>query len=307
MGLQVLIIQLSFVAVLSALLLNKYGNWRIQHKIVTLSTFIGWYLSFIIIFVLPLDVGITFYEKCISEQMNSNQSTLTCDQPNGMVDNDVLYDLWRIVYWTSQLLTWIVLPIMQKYSTAADFTACRKLKSAILNNAIYYTSYLVIFVLCLLYALSKGLTLNWEHLRVLTTTASNSWGLFLLVVLLGYGLIEVPRKMWLISDPKYRLNKLYFSLSNIRAGKNEAEETTKEVYKEARDALELLKNDFDTRENIAEIVSKFKKDLIREIDAVKSNADYSHGGIQIDNLDIIRNITYLVCVDLTIFYLIICI
>lgn len=35
-----------------------------------------------------------------------------------------------------------------------------------------------------------------EYLKVILISASNTWGLFLLVVLLGYGLIEVPRQFW---------------------------------------------------------------------------------------------------------------
>lgn len=39
-----------------------------------------------------------------------------------------------------------------------------------------------------------------EHLKVILISASNTWGLFLLVVLLGYGLIEVPRQLWQMGD-----------------------------------------------------------------------------------------------------------
>lgn len=35
-----------------------------------------------------------------------------------------------------------------------------------------------------------------EYLKVILISASNTWGLFLLVVLLGYGLIEIPRQFW---------------------------------------------------------------------------------------------------------------
>lgn len=35
-----------------------------------------------------------------------------------------------------------------------------------------------------------------EYLKVILISASNSWSSFLLVVLLGYGLVEVPRQFW---------------------------------------------------------------------------------------------------------------
>lgn len=58
MGAAPLIAELLLAFILTVYLLNKYGNWRRQHPLVTLSTLIGWYFSFIIIFVLPLDVAI---------------------------------------------------------------------------------------------------------------------------------------------------------------------------------------------------------------------------------------------------------
>jgi hypothetical protein len=38
-------------------LLYKYGNWLKHHIIVTVAVLVSWYFSFLIIFVLPLDVS----------------------------------------------------------------------------------------------------------------------------------------------------------------------------------------------------------------------------------------------------------
>lgn len=43
--------------VLSALLLLRYGNWATQNVITTISVFIAWFFSFIVIFILPLDIS----------------------------------------------------------------------------------------------------------------------------------------------------------------------------------------------------------------------------------------------------------
>lgn len=40
----------------AAFILFRYGNWFQHHLIVTISVLIAWYFSFLIIFVLPLDV-----------------------------------------------------------------------------------------------------------------------------------------------------------------------------------------------------------------------------------------------------------
>jgi hypothetical protein len=46
-----------FTFCLAASILYKYGNWKKQNALVTLAVLIAWYFSFLIIFVLPLDVS----------------------------------------------------------------------------------------------------------------------------------------------------------------------------------------------------------------------------------------------------------
>ncbi|CAJ0607390.1 unnamed protein product [Cylicocyclus nassatus] len=165
MGAGPLVVELVAVFVLTALLLNKYADWRRHHFVVMLSTFVGWYFSFIIIFVLPLDVAITFYHKCEVEQARQmNDSSISepihCEQPGGYIADSVLLSLWRIVYWSAQVLTWLVLPFMQSYVNAGDFTTYGKIKAALFNNAVYYGIYMLAFAVLLVYAVIKGVVIN---------------------------------------------------------------------------------------------------------------------------------------------------
>lgn len=108
-----------------------------------------------------------------------------------------MQNLWRVVYWTSQLLTWLILPMMQSYVQAGEFTIKGKLRSALLDNAIYYGSYLFICGILLAYiAVKPDLELDWHNLKAIASSASNTWGLFLLVFMLGYGLISVPQALY---------------------------------------------------------------------------------------------------------------
>ena len=60
-------------------------------------------------------------------------------------------------------------------------------------------------------------------------TASNTWGLFLLVLLLGYGLVEVPRTVWNSSKHGYMLARTQFKISKLSTEKTEAEENLEDV------------------------------------------------------------------------------
>lgn len=56
----------------------------------------------------------------------------------------------------------ILLPLMQSYTRAGEFTVQGKLKAAVLDNVIYYGSYLFICGILLAYiAVKPELHLNW--------------------------------------------------------------------------------------------------------------------------------------------------
>jgi len=68
-----------------------------------------------------------------------------------------------------------------------------------------------------------------DYLKVLAVTASNTWGLCLLVLLLGYGLIDVPRSCWHSARMRQRLARTYFSLAKMSLERAEAEEALEDV------------------------------------------------------------------------------
>lgn len=68
---------------------------------------------------------------------NVSNSTQECQQPWGMVPDGLFPNLWRIIYWTSQFLTWLIMPLMQSYLKAGDFTIKGKLKAAVIDNGMF--------------------------------------------------------------------------------------------------------------------------------------------------------------------------
>lgn len=66
-------------------------------------------------------------------------------------------------------------------------------------------------------------------LQTIGITAANTWGLFLLVLLLGYGLVEIPRSYWNASRHGHLLIKTYFKASKLMTEKADAEENLEDV------------------------------------------------------------------------------
>ncbi|XP_061674304.1 G-protein coupled receptor-associated protein LMBRD2B-like isoform X2 [Syngnathoides biaculeatus] len=231
-------------------LLHRYGDLRKEQRMVLLGTLASWYLCFLIVFVLPLDVSTTIYKQCLLDNAHhptpvtlstssrsankaGNASTLdppesvasVCEKPWSYIPDGVLPVFWRVVYWTSQFLTWLLLPFMQSYARSGAFSQVGKFKAALVENAIYYGTYLLIFIFLLIYvAAHPQWQLTWTEFQTIGITAANTWGLFLLVLLLGYGLVEIPRSYWLSSCHAHSLAKTYFKVAKMASEKAAAEE-----------------------------------------------------------------------------------
>ncbi|XP_014603740.1 PREDICTED: LMBR1 domain-containing protein 2 homolog [Polistes canadensis] len=272
MFLEPFLIEIAVAFYLAATVLYKYGNVYKQHIIVTVSVLIAWYFSLLIIFILPLDVSSTVYRQCVEKHIHNlsnistnntaNVSLHACKDPLPNIPESVFPKLWRIVYWTSQCLTWLILPLMQSYIKAGDFTVQGKLKSALIDNAIYYGSYLFICGILLIYiALKPGLHLDGQKLKAIASSASNTWGLFLLVLLLGYALVEVPRGLWNASKPGYTLHYSYFKIAKLSLDKCEAEETVDDILESLQAASISIGSGHPYYSNLETIFQKIPVEL----------------------------------------------
>ncbi|XP_026690402.2 G-protein coupled receptor-associated protein LMBRD2-like isoform X1 [Ciona intestinalis] len=204
----------------------------------------------------------------------------TCEKPWSYVKKDTLPAMWHIVYWTSQFLTWLVLPFMQSYVCAGDFSTLGKMKRAVIENAVYYGSYLFIFGCLLIYvAAAPDLSLDMKQLKVILITASNTWGLFLLVLLLGYGLVEVPRGLWHAADNAISMAQTYFKLSKLSTEKQEAVEDLEDVLEEVKKVSSIVRYNHPVRKYVSEIILKCPDDLQSQMSqGMDDYEDYENSG-----------------------------
>lgn len=87
-------------------------------------------------------------------------------------------------------------------------------------------------------------------------TASNTWGLFLLVLLLGYGLVALPRSLWEKSQTSLRLKQIYFKIAKLHGEKCEAEEDLEDILNEIKTIAEKIKYNHPLRHCVDIIVKK---------------------------------------------------
>ncbi|GAB1299239.1 G-protein coupled receptor-associated protein LMBRD2 [Apodemus speciosus] len=271
-------LEIVFVFFLALFLLHRYGDFKKQHRLVIIGTLLAWYLCFLIVFILPLDVSTTIYNRCRHAAANSSPpennnvtgvyASITpaprqhsCFKPWSYIPDGIMPIFWRVVYWTSQFLTWILLPFMQSYARSGGFSITGKIKTALIENAIYYGTYLLIFGAFLIYvAVNPRLHLEWNQLQTIGIAAANTWGLFLLVLLLGYGLVEIPRSYWNGAKRGYLLMKTYFKAAKLMTEKADAEENLEDVMEEVRKVNESIKYNHPLRKCVDTILKKCPTD-----------------------------------------------
>uniref|UniRef100_A0AAQ6AG47 LMBR1 domain containing 2 n=1 Tax=Amphiprion ocellaris TaxID=80972 RepID=A0AAQ6AG47_AMPOC len=265
---------------LALYLLQRYGDLWKQQRLVLLGTLLSWYLCFLIVFILPLDVSTTIYKQCVDDSSNRTgsvagvrhitHSEAVCVEPWSYIPDGVLPVFWRVVYWTSQFLTWLLLPFMQSYAQSGAFSMVGKIKTALIENAIYYGTYLLIFISLLIYVSAHSLA----ELLTIGITAANTWGLFLLVLLLGYGLVEIPRSYWLSSSHVYLLSKTYFKAAKMATEKAAAEENLADVMDEVADVHASVRYNHFLRKCVDTILTKCPIEYQEEMGR---NVESSHG------------------------------
>ncbi|KAG2198566.1 hypothetical protein INT46_007720 [Mucor plumbeus] len=193
-----------FMLTIVVFTLSRYGNIKSQPWYVTVVCTIGWFFPFWIIFLLPLDLASTIHDD--------KQGRV----PFAYVSQHFLFIAWRILYWTSFCLTWLAIPMMQAYVNTGDFTVVKRLKSAIQVNIRFYSIYVVIGTIGLIYLVfGSGLTTR-EGIQSYVMAAANSWGLFLVIVFMGYGLVSVPRSLWYSGNYDRHLFQHYANAARLK-------------------------------------------------------------------------------------------
>ena len=140
---------------------------------------------------------------------------------SGGSDQSIASDLfffqitYLVIYWLIYLLSWVIIPVAQEYERAGDFTPKDRLKRAIKTNLYIYLIFLILGIVFILYLVIKQ-ELTGKKLVAFLIALSNAWGLFIIIFLLGYGLVAVPKNLLKKSDYKNRVHYLEFCAADTK-------------------------------------------------------------------------------------------
>jgi hypothetical protein len=97
----------------------------------------------------------------------------------------------------------------------------------------------VVGVVVVIYMLAtKSVTLN--NLVPFVLTLANTWGLLNIILMLGYGLVEVPRMLWHESNPEQALRRLQFKAPDTDLALFDARCALEEVVAQASDVIDVV-------------------------------------------------------------------
>lgn len=137
-----------------------------------------WFCSLSIIILVPADIWTTI------------------SNPPDHPENGGIAFFWSWSYWGTFLLTWAVVPLIQGFEDAGDFTVTERLRTSVHANLVFYlvVGAIGLFGLILLIMMHK----DWKGRSIMgmAMACSNTFGLVTGAFLLGFGLSEIPKSIW---------------------------------------------------------------------------------------------------------------
>ncbi|KAI8588706.1 LMBR1-like membrane protein-domain-containing protein [Geranomyces variabilis] len=242
---------LSFVV---AGLLYYFGDYRKLPWYTVVVCFLAWLFPFSLPLILPLDLASTDYrEKCLTE--HNGTVVIICDKPLAYVEDDFLLTYWKAVYWTMFCLTWFTIPMTQAWVRAGDFRLGRRLWAALKDNLIYWSMLGGVGLVFLIYILFV-MQITKDTLLTMGMAAGNAWGLLLVTIMMGYGLVEVPRTLWYDANTAWSLSYMEFVIPGAKEAMVDAEAEIYDIARQIAIASKKMPRDSPHRPLVDKLIRK---------------------------------------------------
>lgn len=130
------------------------------------------------------------------------------------ISDKLILILWKTTYWSTFLLTWLLLPVLQEFYRSGHFHSFPKLKDAFRAHLKFQAIVLLVGIAGAVYlVLEVGLTFG--HLRSLIIALSHIYVLVLALWLMAHGLIAIPRNRWIEGNLMQNLNHHYLKVPKL--------------------------------------------------------------------------------------------
>lgn len=122
--------------------------------------------------------------------------------------------LWKADYWSTFLLTWFLLPILQEFYRATSYLKLERLKMSLMRNLKFQAVMVSISLLGALYLIMEA-GLTFHNLKSMIIGLSHIYSLVLALWLMAHGLIAIPRNRWLEGNLIQNIRHQYLKVPKL--------------------------------------------------------------------------------------------
>ena len=182
MSYEFLVLILEFLAcIIFSLYLMNYYIKKDTHIIILLISILVWIFTFSLMIILPHDIAVS---RRIALKTNDKDD-------NSLAD--FILSCYQKIYWAMFSMTWIFVPFLQKYEKNGNLTLSSKVFYSIKSNLLIYGIGLIIGIISFIIARFASNKYTITVFINLCIELSNVLGLFIVIFLLGYSIVRVPK------------------------------------------------------------------------------------------------------------------
>ncbi|KAF2267838.1 hypothetical protein CC78DRAFT_558717 [Lojkania enalia] len=182
------------ICLLVLLLLRYYLPLRTTPAYVLVPVFLAITLPASIVLLVPIDLA-------------SSAGTDTEGSRGIWLSDKVVYKSWRVTYWLTFALTWVILPYLGEYCDSGYREPKDRLMYSLRSNGQYQLMMLASGIVGMIYfILQNGFV--FDTFKGLVMALAYAWGLVLAIYLMGHGLVALPRSLWKYASIGGRLKRL---------------------------------------------------------------------------------------------------
>lgn len=154
--------------------------------------------------LLPIDLS---YASSSADDQQQEQQDNDENNSNNLDDNPT-YIPWQITYWTTFLLAWLILPITRETLLSGHFTLFQRIHNGFKTSIMA----ILLMILCgVIAVIAMAIHLKSVHLVTIVLPVlmalGNTYGLVLVSLLLGNGLVNIPKRFWREACPAKELRR----------------------------------------------------------------------------------------------------
>lgn len=235
---------LSICLLFTFVMYRRYASKNIS-SFASFCIILVWFITFSNAVIVPYDIYLSFDKL---HMIDGN------DLEDDSREHASISNLIKVFYVIMQFMSIIVIPMLLEYEMAGEFTFKEKLCTAIKRNLIFYGVAVTLILSFIAYLIVQK-QLTGANLLNFLIALTNAWGIFLIIFLNGFGLVELPKKVFRNINNEKRIKRLEYQAAQLSDEKDDFEDALKECAGKLKALKEkCLVNDNGSISNKVEIM-----------------------------------------------------